>query len=46
LLADLVEAAVDTYQRPLADALGVDLPHGRITPAEGARINDILNKRA
>lgn len=45
-LADLVEAAVDTHQRPLAETLGVDLPHGRITPAEGARINDILNKRA
>jgi hypothetical protein len=45
-LADLVEAAVDTHQRQLAEALGVDLPHGRITPAEGLRINDMLNKRA
>ncbi|MEU6658862.1 hypothetical protein [Streptomyces sp. NPDC046821] len=44
-LADLVEAAVDIHQRPLADTLGIDLPHGRITPDEGARINDILNKR-
>lgn len=45
-LADLVESAVDVHQRLLADALGVPLPHGRITPTEGARINDILNKRA
>ncbi|GAB2883237.1 hypothetical protein [Streptomyces mayteni] len=45
-LADLVEAAVDTHQRQLAEALGFDLPHGRITPAEGLRINDVLNKRA
>ncbi|MEV6702489.1 hypothetical protein AB0M68_36035 [Streptomyces sp. NPDC051453] len=45
-LADLVEAAVDIHQRPLAETLGIDLPHGRITPEEGARINDILNKRA
>ncbi|MEU2129860.1 hypothetical protein [Streptomyces sp. NPDC018352] len=44
-LADLVEAAVDIHQRPLAETLGIDLPHGRITPEEGARINDILNKR-
>jgi hypothetical protein len=46
VLADLVEAAVDIHQRQLAEALGVDLPHGRITPAEGLRINDMLNKRA
>ncbi|AKJ08544.1 hypothetical protein ABB07_00285 [Streptomyces incarnatus] len=46
VLADLVEAAVDTHQRMLADSLGVELPNGRITPAEGARINDMLNKRA
>jgi hypothetical protein len=45
-LADVVEAAVDTHQRQLAEALGVDLPHGRVTPAEGLRINDVLNKRA
>ncbi|WP_314178218.1 hypothetical protein [Streptomyces winkii] len=45
-LADLVEAAVDNHQRQLAEALGVGLPHGRVTPAEGLQINDILNKRA
>ncbi|MGK5692000.1 hypothetical protein ACSNOJ_03645 [Streptomyces sp. URMC 128] len=45
-LADLVEAAVDTHQRQLAEALGIDLPQGRVTPAEGLRINDVLNKRA
>lgn len=45
-LADLVEAAVDTHQCQLAEALGVELPQGRITPAEGLRINDVLNKRA
>jgi hypothetical protein len=45
-LADLVEAAVDLHQRQLAEALGVDLPHGRITPAEGLQINGMLNKRA
>ncbi|MFJ9682026.1 hypothetical protein ACIRP2_28855 [Streptomyces sp. NPDC101194] len=45
-LADLVEAAVDTQQRQLAEALGIELPHGRVTPAEGLRINDVLNKRA
>jgi hypothetical protein len=46
VLADLVEAAVDVHQRQLAEAVGVELPHGRVTPAEGLRINDILNKRA
>ncbi|MEU6496865.1 hypothetical protein ABZ890_41940 [Streptomyces sp. NPDC046984] len=45
-LADLVEAAVDLHQRQLAEALGIALPHGRITPAEGLQINDMLNKRA
>lgn len=45
-VADLVEAAVDTHQLQLAEVLGIDLPHGRITPAEGLRINDVLNKRA
>ncbi|MFD8569139.1 hypothetical protein [Streptomyces sp. NPDC059639] len=45
-VADLVEAAVDIHQRQLAEALGVDLPHGRITPAEGLQINGMLNKRA
>lgn len=37
---------MDIHQRQLAEAVGVELPHGRITPAEGLRINDILNKRA
>jgi hypothetical protein len=46
VLADLVEATVDIHQKQLADAVGIDLPHGRLTPAEGLRINDILNKRA
>jgi hypothetical protein len=45
-LAELVEAAVDTHQRQLAEAVGVALPQGRITPAVGLQINDILNKRA
>lgn len=45
LLADLVAAAVDIHQRPLAETLGIELPHGRITLDEGARINEILNKR-
>jgi hypothetical protein len=46
VLADLIEAAVDTHQCALASAVGVALPHGRITPDEGLQINDILNKRA
>jgi hypothetical protein len=45
-LADLIEATVDIHQHQLAAALGVPLPHGRITPDEGLQINDILNKRA
>lgn len=45
-LANLIEATIDTHQHTLADALGIPLPHHRITPTEGARINDILNKRA
>ncbi len=46
VLADVVEATVDVHQKQLAEAVGVDLPHGRVTPAEGLRINDVLNKRA
>jgi hypothetical protein len=46
VLADLIEAAVDTHQCALAKAVGIALPHGRITPEEGLQINDILNKRA
>jgi hypothetical protein len=45
-VADLIEAAVDTYQQALATAVGIPLPHGRLTPEEGAQINNILNKRA
>ncbi|MEO3809504.1 hypothetical protein ABGB17_10940 [Sphaerisporangium sp. B11E5] len=43
-LADVVEATVDTHHRALAEALGVALPHGRLTPAESASINDLLHK--
>jgi hypothetical protein len=43
-LADLVEATVDTHHRALADSLGIALPHGRLTPAESALINDQLHK--
>lgn len=46
VLADLIESAVDIYQQPLAAAVGISLPHGRVTPNEGVQINNILNKRA
>ncbi|MEV6350104.1 hypothetical protein [Actinoplanes sp. NPDC051851] len=46
VLADLVEATIDVQQRALAEIAGVELAHGRITRADGRRINDMLNKRA
>jgi hypothetical protein len=46
VLADLIEATIDTQQPALAAIAGITLPHGRITPTDGLRINDILNKRA
>jgi hypothetical protein len=46
VLADLIEASVDIHQKALAEALGVPLRDGRIGPAEGSAINNILNKRA
>lgn len=46
VLADLIEATIDTQQPALAAIAGITLQHGRITRADGHRINDILNKRA
>jgi hypothetical protein len=46
VLADLIEATIDTQQLALAAIAGITLPHGRITPNDGLRVNDILNKRA
>ncbi|WP_133305540.1 hypothetical protein [Streptomyces sp. AcE210] len=43
-LALLVEATVDTHIHSLAQVLGVSLPHGRVTPAEGLWIDEILRK--
>jgi hypothetical protein len=43
-LASLIESVVDIHQKTLADALNVPLPHGRITPTEGAQLNDLCNK--
>jgi hypothetical protein len=45
VLATLIEAATDTHQRELAAAVGIDLPHGRMTRAEGLRITNIFDKR-
>jgi hypothetical protein len=45
-LATLIEATIDTHQHPLAANLGITLTEGRITPAEGNQINNILTKRA
>lgn len=45
-LSTLIEATVDAHTTDLAKALGIDLPEGRVTPEEGNRINNILNKRA
>jgi len=46
VLATLIEATVDAHTKDLADRLGVKVPEGRVTPEDGNRINDILNKRA
>jgi hypothetical protein len=46
VLADLIEATIDTQQHALAAVAGITLPHGRITRTDGIRINDVLNKRA
>ena len=46
VLADLIEAAIDTHQPEIAGIAGIALPHGRITPTDGIQINDLLNKRA
>jgi hypothetical protein len=46
VLADLIEATIDTQQHALAAVAGITLLHGRITPTDGIRINDVLNKRA
>lgn len=45
-LATLIEATVDAHTTNLANTLGVALPENRVTPEEGNRINNILNKRA
>ncbi|GAB3003013.1 hypothetical protein [Saccharothrix stipae] len=45
-VSDLIEATVDVHQAQLATAVGIVLPHGRLTPNEGVQINNILNKRA
>ncbi|OLE28372.1 MAG: hypothetical protein AUG49_02620 [Catenulispora sp. 13_1_20CM_3_70_7] len=44
-VADLIEATVDVHQLDLAAAVGIPLAQGRLTPAEGAQIDNILNKR-
>ncbi|WP_431970148.1 hypothetical protein [Nocardia sp. bgisy134] len=46
VLATLMESTLDIHQADLAEALGVELPSGRITVDLGNQINDILNKRA
>ncbi|WP_058043070.1 hypothetical protein [Streptomyces roseifaciens] len=43
---DLTEASVDVNQQLIADLFGRTLQDGRITPDDGARINDQLNKGA
>ncbi|WP_328484934.1 hypothetical protein [Streptomyces zaomyceticus] len=43
-LGEAVEAAVDTGLRGLAEVLGVPLRHGRVLPADGVLINELLNK--
>lgn len=45
-LADLTEAAVDLHAADLALSLGVDLPHGYVTPALGRQISQRLRKGA
>ncbi|WKU48245.1 hypothetical protein Q3V23_31605 [Streptomyces sp. VNUA116] len=44
--ADLAEAAVDVNQQLIAGLFGLTLRDGRITPDDGARVNDCLNKGA
>ncbi|MFF5970801.1 hypothetical protein ACFY7C_04665 [Streptomyces sp. NPDC012769] len=39
-----VESTVDTGLNGLAEALGVPLRHGRVLPADGALINELLHK--
>jgi hypothetical protein len=39
-LVSLIEATIDIHQKLLTDALAIPLPHGHITPAEAARVND------
>jgi hypothetical protein len=46
VFADLIEASIDTQQHTIAAMAGISLPHGRLTRAQGLRINDLLNKRA
>jgi hypothetical protein len=46
VLADLIEASIDTQQHAIAALAGITLSHGLITRTEGLRINDLLNKRA
>ncbi|MFE5484780.1 hypothetical protein [Streptomyces sp. NPDC056527] len=43
-LVEAVESAVDTGLRGLAEALGVPLRHGRVLPADGTLINELINK--
>ncbi|MER7516459.1 hypothetical protein [Streptomyces sp. NPDC126499] len=43
-LAVAVEAAVDTGLNGLAEALGMTLRHGRVLPADGALVNELLHK--
>lgn len=44
VVSTLIEATVDTNLCTLATALGVDLPHRRVMPPQGAEINEVLNK--
>jgi len=44
VLGETIEATVDTGLNGLAAALGVGLRHGRVRPAEGTEINELLNK--
>jgi hypothetical protein len=46
VVADLIESSIDVHQSEIAAIAGVALPNGRITTAQGLRINDLLNKRA
>jgi hypothetical protein len=42
--AELVEATVDTHLIRLAEALGIELMHGRFTAQDGILVNSILDK--